>query len=200
MKLLFLIIMLFSHTVTATLKSQFSIGSGLLSHNYNSESDFFEFTDQQAVYFLPIETRAYFNFKYFYLTPKWIFTPLAKKSHDEAIQTRISILSFPLSFKFNDSFYYSVGLAMYWQMMHGNGGTVIRDDGTGQSSFAKPNYSQTTQQVLLQFEAVYSLTNNYEVGLEIYSAQVFKPKQHFHFLLLFRRHFQLKSLQKWWFE
>lgn len=192
---MFLVIFLLVNTLYAGLNSNFSLGTGILSHNYNSESQLEELTKLESTYFLPIESRAYFNFNYFYFTPKWVITPIANESGDGAIKSYISFLSFPFSFNVNDQLYLSAGISMYWQIMQGQGGTVTRDDGTGTSTFARPDYTQTSQQLLLQIEGVYSFTKNYDIGAEVFMGQLFKDRQHFHFLFVVRRHFNLNFLE-----
>ena len=176
----------------ASLDSNFSLCTGVLSHNYSKNSEFFDF---DRFYWLPVETRGYFNFDYFYFTPKWVITPLAKTSDDGAVKSYVSFLSFPFSFKFNERFYYSLGFSMYWNILQGQGGITERADGTGTSNFARPDYTQTTQQLLFQIEGVYSFNSDYDIGAEIYMGQVFQDRQHFHFLVTLRKHFELKFLR-----
>lgn len=176
----------------ADLNSNFSVGTGVLSHNYSKNSEFFDF---DRFYWLPVETRAYFDFNYFHFTPKWVITPLAKTSDDGAVKSYVSFLSFPFSFKWNESFYYSLGFSMYWNILQGQGGVTELADGTGTSNFARPDYTQTTQQLLFQLEGVYSFNNDYDVGAEIYMGQLFQDRQHFHFLLIVRKHIPLDFLR-----
>lgn len=177
----------------AGLNSNFSLGTGVLSHNYNKSTEFF---DLKRLYYLPIEARTYFNFNYFYFTPKWMITPLANTSDDGAIQSYVSLLSFPFSFQWNDKYYFSVGPTMYWNIMTGQGGTVTRNDEAGTSEFARPNYTQTAQQLLLHVEGVYSFHQDYDIGAEVYFGQLFQKRQHFHFLIMVRRHFNLQLLER----
>lgn len=145
-------------------------GIGLLNQNA-----FFRVTDSSDASpsllgpnYFPLQARTFVPVSNLLFSPRLAYTPLARKTADEAAEASILLLSLPFTFAMSQDgkWDWSAGLGYQIYTLKGKGGYKVLNNSTGTATFARPG--RTSRANTLNIELGFGYNQNkwrYEVEL-----------------------------------
>lgn len=120
--------------------------------------------------------------KGWFLAPQLNYTPMPRDTEGKTAQVTITHLAFPMG-RNAGALEWSVGPGLLRETIKGKGGTVVMNNGTGTSTFARPGQEVTIQKVTFDVGAAYT-TGRYKWGIDLYFIEPLSSKERTQNLML----------------